>query len=157
MLEGKPSTGPYWRASPARILARKTFAVVAGTSDEKWLAERIGRFQLDSITLPVNSYADGIKALADGTANVFFGNRVVILNVAGDQLADGSLLALDRQFTNELIAIALPRNNDDFRLVVDEALSKLYDSSEFRTLYSKWFGTPEANTLALYGLVALPE
>jgi len=157
LLEGKPSTGPYWRGSPARLLSQKTFAVVKGTADEAWLSSRMKQLQIDAIALPVESYAAGVKALTDGNADVFFGNRSIIQEAAGAGLANGSIVAIDRQFTNAPLAIGLQLDNDALRLVVDTALSKAYDSSEFHDLYVQWFGVPDASTLQFYNFAALPQ
>jgi len=35
---------------------------------------------------------------------------------------------------------ALARDDDDFRLLVDRALSQLYPTNGFRDLYKKWIG-----------------
>jgi ABC-type amino acid transport substrate-binding protein len=154
-LEGKPDNGPFWRASPARLLSKKIFAVVKGSTTEAWLNERIGHFQIDSTVMPVESYAAGLQAVGDGSANAFFGNRTVIIEAAGDALQSGALVALGRNFTSEPLAIALPLDSDGLRLVVDTALSREILSSEFADLYFKWFGPPDAATLQFYSFAAL--
>ena len=78
--------------------------------------------------------------------------------IANDQpLNAGDLLVIERLFTHESVALVLGRNDDDFRLVVDRALSKLYASPEFETLYLKWFGEPDDATKAFFRMSALPE
>lgn len=156
-LEGKPDTGPFWRASPARLLSRKTFAVVKGTVAEAWLKDKIGQFQIDSVILPVDGYQAGLDAVSNGSANAFFGTRSVIVETAGDRLANGSLVALARNFTNEPLAIGMPLDSDGLRLAVDTALSRGIQSSDFRALYIKWFGVPDPATMQFYGFAALPE
>jgi putrescine:ornithine antiporter len=49
------------------------------------------------------------------------------------------------------------RRNEDVRLAVDRALSRLYGTPEFRAIYVKWFGEPDADTLTFFRLSALPE
>src|SRR5688572_2364702 len=79
VLEGRPATGPVWRGSPARILQKKTFAVVKGTTSEAWMAERLQAFQLDASVVPVENYLAGIEAVTNGQADVFFGDRAIIM------------------------------------------------------------------------------
>lgn len=157
ILEGKPATGAYWRASPARILNQRTFAVVPGTTAETWLKERIQNFQLDVNIVPVASYADGIAALTASTADVLFGDRAILVEAAGNRLTDGSVLALDRQFTNAPLALTLARNNDALRLIVDRVLSDVYGSPDFKELYMKSFGIPQPETLRFYETVKLSK
>jgi polar amino acid transport system substrate-binding protein len=156
-LEGVQSTDPIWRGSPARILNQRTFAVVAGSTAEKWLAERIQHFQIDVKVTPVENYAAGVKALTDGAADVLFGDRSIIMNAAAAQLADGSVVGLEGQFTQDPIALAIARDNDGLRLVIDSTLSRTYRGPDFRELYVKWFGLGDIRTLVFYELSALPE
>lgn len=53
---------------------------------------------------------------------------------------------LDRLFTSSPLALGLARGDEDFRLVVDRALSHLFGSSEFHDTYMKWFGKPDERT-----------
>jgi polar amino acid transport system substrate-binding protein len=156
-LEGIQSTGPTWRGSPARILNQRNFAVVAGSTAEKWLAQRVQDFKIDVNVIPVESYTVGVKALTDAQADVLFGDRSIIMDAAAAQLADGSVVALERQFTQDPIALAIARDNDGLRLAIDSTLSSTYRSPDFREIYVKWFGAGDASTLLFYKLSALPE
>jgi len=156
-LEGVQSTAPIWRGSPARILNQRTFAVVAGTTAEKWAAERIQRFQIDVNVIKAENYAAGIEALTGGKADALFGDRSIIMEAAAKQLADGSVVALERQFTHDPIALTITRDSDGLRLAIDTTLSRTYASPDFRELYVKWFGAADVSTLIFYEVSAIPE
>ena len=156
-LEGIQSTGPIWRGSPARILNQRTFVVVAGSTAEKWLAERIQHFQIDVNVMKAENYAAGIKALTGSRADVLFGDRSIIMEAAAKQLADGSVVALERQFTHHPIALTITRDSDGLRLAIDSTLSRTYRGPDFREMYVKWFGASDIRTLLFYELSALPE
>ena len=47
--------------------------------------------------------------------------------------------------------------NEKARLALDRALGRLYTSPDFRALYAKWFGEPDADTVAFYRQITLPE
>ena len=157
VLAGRPPSNPIWRASPAQILEDKTFAVVKGTTGEKWLEGRINDFQLPTKVVTVDSYEAGIQSVVEGGASAFFGDRPILMDAAATSPAANDLTVLDKQFTFEPIALALPRNDDDFRLVVDRSLSKYFQSSTFLDSYVKWFGTPDAATVLFYRQNALPN
>jgi polar amino acid transport system substrate-binding protein len=157
VLAGQPSTGPLWRGSPARFLNERKFSVVAGTSGETWLADRMAAFKVAANVVPAQSYAEGLQHLLDRSADVFFGDRAILLGAAAGDLSAGNLLAIGRTFTSEPIALTLARNNDDLRLIVDRTLSRLFASAEFYDLYVKWFGEPDESTLTFYRQSALPE
>ena len=148
-------SGPLWRGTPTeQLLLEQTFTVVAGTTSEKVLSDRIGKFQLKAKIVPVKDYAAGVQAVFERKANVFFGDRPILLDAAKSR---GELVVLDRRFTDEQLALALRRGDEDFRLAVDRALSRLYGSPEFRKEYTKWFGEPDERAQAFFRAVALPD
>lgn len=157
VLSGRPPSGPTWRGSPARILDQKTFSAVAGTRSESWLNEKIHEFQIAATVMTVDSYEAGITSVLDGGASAFFADRAVLVDAAQSSASADELLVIERLFTHEPIALALTRDDDDFRLVVDRALSKLYTSAEFESLYLKWFGQPDDATKSYFRMNALPE
>jgi polar amino acid transport system substrate-binding protein len=157
VLAGRPPTGPIWRGSPARVLEKKTFSVVKGTTSENWLSGRLQHFQLDASVIPVENYDSGIQEVVSGDADVFFGDRSILLDAAAESGSASELTVIDRLFTEDPLAFALQRNDDDFRLVVDRTLSGIFASGEFRDEYMKWFGPPDDEALAFFRLSALPE
>jgi putrescine:ornithine antiporter len=64
---------------------------------------------------------------------------------------------LDRLFTYEPLAIGVRRGDDDFRLLVDQTLSRLYRSPELAKLYAPWFGKADDGTITFFRLSALPD
>ena len=50
------------------------------------------------------------------------------------------LRVLSRHYMFSTLALALARNDDDFRLAVDRALSGVYGDPQFGVLYSATFG-----------------
>ena len=157
-LSEKPMiTGPLWRGTPTQsLLQAQTFAVVAGSPTERLLASRMEGFQLTARVMPVKDFAEGVQAVRDRKASVFFAERSILLDAA-IRTGGGDLKVLDRSFTVAPLAIAMKRGNEDLRLAVDAALSRLYPSPEFRELYGKWFGAPGALAEAFFRTVALPE
>lgn len=157
VLSGRPPSGPTWRGSPARILDQKTFSAVAGTRSESWLNEKVHEFQIAANVMTVDSYEAGLTSVLDRAASAFFADRAILVDAAQSSASADDLLVIERLFTHEPVALALGRNEDNFRLVVDRALSKLYTSPEFEILYLKWFGQPDDATKAFFRMSALPE
>ena len=129
-----------WRGTPAaKVLKGTTFAVVAGTTSDTWLKSRRAALQVDARIVPVVDYRTGLQQLRDGKVDVFFGERSLVLGAMSDsERAD--LVILDRLFTNEPLALALARGDEDFRLLVDRSLAQLYASDGFGELYKRWYG-----------------
>jgi putrescine:ornithine antiporter len=158
-LNERPSFGvPLWRGTPTQnLLQAQTFAVIKGSPTEKVLAERLDKFQLTARVAPVKDFADGVQSVVDRKANVFFGDRSLLLDALRRSGASDSLTVLERRFTLAPVAIGLKRGDEDARLAVDRALSRVYRDASFPQLYAKWFGEPDAETAAFFRLSALPE
>lgn len=143
VLTEQPGNRPIWRGSPAAtVLTGTKVGVVQGTTSEQWLKERRGALQIDATLVPVEDYRTGLEQLAAGKLDMFFGEKTIVLGALGtmDRSAREGVEVLDRLFTHEPIALALPRNDDDFRLAVDTALSTLYASEQLPALYTKCCG-----------------
>jgi polar amino acid transport system substrate-binding protein len=64
---------------------------------------------------------------------------------------------LDRMFTDERLGFALARGDEDFRLAVDRALSRVYASGEIETVYARWFGKIDDGARAFFRQNTLTE
>lgn len=158
ILSGRtPPASPTWRANADQLLRQNTISVVSGTRDERQVAERLKELDLIPKLVPVNDYASALERVDDGRSNVVFGNRAILLDAVKRSSFAGDLQVMDRFFTHEMLAFAVPRDDENLRLVVDAGLSRLYRSNEFRGLYEKWFGRMDERTLFLFRLNALPE
>jgi len=158
VLSGTPEPyRPRWRASLGQVLHKKTFAVRGGGATERWLVERIDEFDLDAKIETVEAIDAGVLRVAEREADVMFGEREILLAAANRSASAKDLVVLEREFTHEPIAFALPRDDDAFRLAVDRSLSRLYRSIDHADLYIPVFGTAPESTLRFYRTVAVPE
>jgi ABC-type amino acid transport substrate-binding protein len=148
---------PLWRGHPGDLGGQVTFAVVGGTTIERDLLQALAQRRITVTTASVPDYAAGARMVLERRAAALFGDRPVLLDAAQRAPAAGQLVVLERRFSREAIALALPRGDDDFRLLVDRTLSRLYRSPEFAALYASHFGAPDAAMLEFFQLVALPE
>ena len=157
ILNQKPPSNPTWRASAGQLIQTQTFAVIQGTTSETWLAGKLNDFRLTSKVAPVTSYDAGITAVVDRRASVFFGDRAVLLDAITNHPSGSKLEVLDRLFTYEAFALPLPRGDEIFRTLVDQTLSRLYPTTEFRTLFTQSFGEPTADIVTFYRWNTRPE
>lgn len=145
-LSETPNTKAVWRGSPAaKVLEKTAFAVVAGTTTQSWLASRGAKLQIDARVVPVADYRAGVQQLLDRKVDVFFGDRTAVLRSLPPGTRE-NIVILDRLFTHDPVALALARDDDDFRLLVDATLSETYPSQEFPAQYAKWFGEFDERT-----------
>jgi polar amino acid transport system substrate-binding protein len=156
-LAESASTKPVWRGSPAaKVLQDTTFGVVSGSTAETWLKRRRATLKVNARIVTVPDYRAGMQQLKDRQIDVFFGDRVLALAVIDDPARE-KLVILDNQFMFELAGLALARGDDDFRQLVDDALSKSYASPDFGETYKRWFGTFDDNTRNFFRWNTLAE
>lgn len=148
---------PNWRATAGTILQSRAFTAVAGTTAETWLAERMNELDVIAKVASVKGYDEGIRGLLDRKADVFFGERAILMDAATRSPSTRDLTIVNRLFTYEPLAFALRRGDDDFRLIVDRALSRIYSSGEIGALYTSTFGEPDESAVTFFRWNVVPD
>ena len=158
-LSGRtPPTSPFWRGNPDPLFREVTVSAVKGSRTEAVVAATLKELQLAPRVVPVDDNATGAARVLDGSSNVFFGDRVVLLDAARQGAFTTELELLDRFFTYETLAFAMSRGDEDLRLTVDSALSKVFRSGDLPALFVKWFGRPpSADALTTLRASAMAE
>jgi polar amino acid transport system substrate-binding protein len=156
-LEERPKPyAPLWRGTPPPTLTHRTYSALVGSDTMEALTEHIAKLRLKANLEPVVDYGAGIAAVLEGRSDVLFGDREKLLQAVQRNPAEGELRVLTRRFTFALLALATPRNDDDFRLAVDRALSEVYADPAFGALYTDNFGVPDTDTVAFFRNVGVP-
>lgn len=148
---------PLWRGSIGLALQKRNFSAVTGTTSLDWLNSKIDQFKIDAKVVPVDSHDEGVQKVLDRATDVLFGERNMLLDAKKRSPSSGDLIVIDREFTYEPLAMALPRGDEDFRLFVDRSLSKLNRSGMIQSLYRSFFGEPDEDTLTFFRLNTVPE
>jgi ABC-type amino acid transport substrate-binding protein len=107
--------------------------------------------------VPVKDTEAGLQLLAGRGADAFFSDRALLLDAVNHSPAPGDVVVLDRLFRRDFVALAMRRNDDAFRLLVDRTLSRMYRTQDMAALYTKHFGAPNGAALDFFDLVALPD
>lgn len=150
VLHGRVAmTGPKWRASINGGLANKTFVVFGGSASEVWVRQQIQRLGVVATMVRVDDHATGVQLVSSGEADAFFGERSLLQDLAA-KAGSGNLMVVDRVYTYQPLALAMERNDDDFRLAIDTALSRFYQTEAFLDLYTSYFGVPSDETKRLF-------
>jgi polar amino acid transport system substrate-binding protein len=158
VLSGRAApTDPIWRGNPGELGETVSFAAVGGTTIERNVIDRLRARRVVVEVVPVPDYAAGLQMVAERRAAALFGDRPVLLDAVQRGAAAGQLVVIDRSFTREPLALALPRGDHSFRLLVDRTLSRLYRSKDMAELYAAHFGAQGAGTLQFLQSVALPD
>ena len=139
----------------------KKIGVVKGTTTEAALRGLFQETGVNADIVLLNATAEGRDALEKGKIDAFAADQVVLIGQALTADNPGNFTILPNVFTYEPFALAVRRNDADFRLVADRVISRLYRTKQIVKTYDKWFGKfspqiPQAFT-ALIQINAIPE
>ena len=142
-------------------LAGKRVAVVPRTTTEKALTEALQKSWITTARIvSVKENAEGLAAVEQGRADAFASDRTVLVGLLGQAKDPKQLRVSGQYFSYEPYALMLRRDDPDFRLAVNRALVRLYESVHITQIYEAWFGRfSQASSLvrAMYSLNSLPE
>jgi ABC-type amino acid transport substrate-binding protein len=142
-------------------LQGKKVGVVKDTTTIEVLKGALTNSLTEAEVIPVDSAADAINSLLNGKIDAFSSDQVVLIGLVLTSKDKGDFYISTELFSFEPFALAVRRNDADFRLVADRVLSHLYRSGQIIQIYRKWFGRfskkAPAALGALYRLNATPE
>lgn len=157
VLNGKQAhKGPTWRATVNRGLANQTFAVVAGGVTEGWVHRQLQALGVIATVITVPNNDAGMQAVATGSADAFFSERMLLKNLLTRHTDDEALMLVERIYEYAPVSMVLPRDDEDFRLLVDTVISGMYRSGEIEQAYGVYLGGATEAVRRLFKLYALP-
>lgn len=142
-------------------LEGKKVGVAKGTTTEKVLTEAIARTGTGAEVVTVESAVEGFDLLKNGEISAFSADQVVLIGLLFTSDSPRRYGVSEITFSYEPFALAVRRNDADFRLLADRVLSRLYRTGQIIDIYSRWFGQfsreiPSA-IAAVYQINATPE
>lgn len=151
-------------SKPVNVIADlqgKKVAVVKDTTTIEVLQAALKGSLTEAEVVPVDSAADGLKALQENKVDAYSSDQVVLIGLVVTSPDPKQFNVANELFSFEPFALAVRRNDADFRLVADRVLSHLYGTGQIVQIYRKWFGAfsekvPPAIE-AVYGLNATPQ
>ncbi|MFJ4064491.1 transporter substrate-binding domain-containing protein [Pseudomonas sp. NPDC089996] len=149
--------GPRWRATINAGLSKHSFAVLEGTVSSDWARQRIRQLGLQSTLQEVPTYQEGVRRVAAREVDAFLGDRMVLLAYQAGQAERDQLWVPDRLFEMNQVALAMARGDEDFRLLVDSALSQALAGQRGEELFKRYLGPQSAQDRLLQGLYPLPD
>jgi glutamate/aspartate transport system substrate-binding protein len=142
-------------------LMGKKIAVVKDTTTMDVLAKTLRNEASDAKVIAVDSAAIGMDLVIKGEVDAFSSDQIVLIGLVVTHKNPRQFAVSDKVFSFEPFALAVRRNDAEFRLLADRVLSRLSRSSQIIKVYKQWFGKyiTEVPALleALYILNATPE
>ncbi len=142
-------------------LQGKKVAVVKDTTTIDSLTKALEKTGSDAKVIPVDSATEGMSAVIKGEVDAFSSDQVVLIGLAITHETPEKFAISHDVFSYEPFALAVRRNDSEFRLIADRVLSQLSRSGKITSIYANWFGkfTEEVPKLleAMYILNSTPE
>ena len=140
-------------------LAGKKIGVHAGTTTETALRNTLAENNMEAEVVTVPDHQDGVTRLENGEISAYFADRAILVFLLLGSEAPKDLIISKDYFTREPYALALARDDDDFRFLVDRTLARLYRSEVVEKIFARNFGNGKPSDIlrALYIINSLPE
>ena len=142
-------------------LQEKKVAVVKGTTTIDQLNRALKDAFIDATIVPVDSATDGMKGLVAGEVDAFASDQVVLIGLALTNKGTEKFSIAEEVFSYEPFALAVRRNDSDFRLIADRTLARLNRTGQISPIYGRWFGKFSSKVPimleAMYALNSTPE
>ena len=142
-------------------LQGKKVAVTRDTTTETVLKSALEQTLIEAEVVVVDSAVQGFDMLTSGEVAAYSADQVVLIGLLFTSNAPKKYGVSEITFSYEPFALALRRNDADFRLIADRVLSQMYRTGGIVHIYNKWFGNfsdkiPSA-IAAVYQINATPE
>jgi ABC-type amino acid transport substrate-binding protein len=124
-------------------------AVVENTTTLKVLQDQLAEANVSADLVVVASHSEAVKMLEDGNVQMVAADRATLLGLGFSSAKLKVLRLTQLMLSFEPYAFPVPRNDADFRLVVNRALSEIYVSGRIGSLWQNWFGRYEVQPTQL--------
>ena len=141
-------------------LKGKRIAVLPATTTEAALKKALAVHGGTASLVPVKDGAEGVAAVLAGRADAYASDRMLLTQLKDASARGGELAFLANDFSFEPYALVLPRDDPDFRLLVNRALVDLYKHGGIDPIFIRWlapYGRPGPLLDAMFYLNSLPE
>lgn len=137
-------------------LGGKRVSVVAGTTTEAVLEGALKEREINARIVRVENHADALKRLVSRDTDAMAADQATLFGIGFKSSAEQQLVITEDMLSFEPYALPLPRNDADFRLVVNRSLSDLYQRGDVGRFWERHFGVhgvrPTQMLLTLYRL-----
>ena len=142
-------------------LSGKKVGAVKGTTTVELLRENLEENLIDATVVIVGNREEAMNRLNRGDIDAFASDQIVLIGQIIEAAYPKKYSLLDETFSYEPYGFVVRRNDADFRLVANRAISQIYRSGQHIQIFNKWIGRigirPPPVLLAMYQLNTIPE
>lgn len=139
-------------------LGGKRVGVLMGTTTEHLLRTSLTSLGLTAEVVAVRDHREGMDLVQDEKLDAYVADRGILAAMLRQGYRPGFELS-KRYFSYETYALALPRDDSAFRLMVDKTLARLYRTGKIKAILAKTFGNEPLDEMlqAMFVINSLPE
>ncbi|MBV8622741.1 MAG: amino acid ABC transporter substrate-binding protein [Herbaspirillum sp.] len=123
-------------------LKGKTVVSTSGTSNLKQITALNAERNLGMNILAAKDHAEAFLMVETGRAAAFVMDDILLSSLAANSKAPGDYQVSSEALSVEPYGLILPKGDNDFKKVVDEALTVVYKGDDIKKIYAKWFQSP---------------
>lgn len=142
-------------------LSGKKVGTVKGTTTVELLRENLEENLIDATVVIVGNREEAMNRLNRGDIDAFASDQIVLIGQIIEAAYPKKYSLLDETFSYEPYGFVVRRNDADFRLVANRAITQIYRSGQHIQIFNKWIGRigirPPPVLLAMYQLNTIPE
>ena len=142
-------------------LSGKKIGVVKNTTTIEQLRDYLQQNLIDAEVVTVADRREGMNQLNLGNVDAFASDQIVLIGQIIEAVFPKRYSLMDETFSYEPYGLVVRRNDADFRLVANKAITQLYRSGQHIQIFNKWIGRigirPPPILVAMYQLNTLPE
>jgi ABC-type amino acid transport substrate-binding protein len=120
--------------------AGKTIGVLKGTTTVDEVKQLFNDTKVSVDILMINSTAEGIEGLVKEKIDALAADQAVLIGLALDSEDPSVFSIAPNSFSYEPLALAVRKNDADFRLIANRVIIRLNKSKQIVEVYDKWFG-----------------
>jgi ABC-type amino acid transport substrate-binding protein len=123
-------------------LMGKTMVLTKNSTGQKAVSSANRERLLGIKLLEADENGKSMAVLESGAADAFSTDDVILYSLAASRADPKAYKVVGKFLTIEPLAIMLPKNDPEFKKLIDEEMKRLIRSREIYAIYDKWFAQP---------------
>ena len=120
-------------------LKGKTIISTAGTSNIRWVTGANDQQKLGMNIIPAKDHAEALLTVNNGRAMAFFMDDILLAGLVATSRDPSEWMISKDAYTVEPYAIMEPKDDPEFKKVVDDTIIGMMKDGTLEQLYKKWF------------------
>jgi glutamate/aspartate transport system substrate-binding protein len=123
-------------------LGNKRVVTTLGATADRLIKQASMSRSISIKSMVRRNHARSMEALVEGEADVYVADDAILAGMRAEQDNPEKYVILDEGYSVEPYGIVLPKDDPQFKQLVDDVLIGLMKSGEIEKIYSAWFTSP---------------